>query len=274
MNSLKSVLILLPVALALTACSGPMPMTYTPQFAPVTPTPRESVKLTTGAIFAADSTDMWQAKRKDYRVGDIITVLLSESTQAARTLNNETSRESSTDAVPTGMSNAKHTLTFSFMSVANSLRANDLYGFQAMTDSTKAAVRRALDYVSTVANLAFEEVDAGGDIQFGTQAQPHLLRLDAQRQRRQFVCPAKSAQHSIRHDGRPERAADLHEQAARRHARERAHRLSAVDADGVKWYGPFNWFVHVSPLCLRNNPGRSSAIWSVRLRGHSVCRPI
>jgi flagellar L-ring protein precursor FlgH len=32
--------------------------------------------------------------------------LLSESTQAARTLNNETSRESSTDAIPTGTSNA------------------------------------------------------------------------------------------------------------------------------------------------------------------------
>ena len=105
MNTLKSVLILLPVALALTACSGPMPMTYTPQFAPVTPTPRESVKLTTGAIFAADSTDMWQAKRKDYRVGDIITVLLSESTQAARTLNNETSRESTNDVVPSGLAN-------------------------------------------------------------------------------------------------------------------------------------------------------------------------
>ena len=48
---------------------------------------------------------MWQAKRRDYRVGDIITVLLSESTQAARTLNNETSREATTDVVPSGLNN-------------------------------------------------------------------------------------------------------------------------------------------------------------------------
>jgi flagellar L-ring protein FlgH len=93
----------LTAALLLSACSGPMPLAHSPQFTPVQPLPRESVKQSTGAIFAADSTDMWQAKRRDYRVGDIITVLLSESTQAARTLNNETSREATTDAVPSGL---------------------------------------------------------------------------------------------------------------------------------------------------------------------------
>jgi flagellar L-ring protein precursor FlgH len=82
-----------------------MPMAHSNQFSPVQPLPRESVKQNTGAIFAADSTDMWQAKRRDYRVGDIITVLLNESTQAARTLNNETSREATTDVVPNGLTN-------------------------------------------------------------------------------------------------------------------------------------------------------------------------
>ncbi len=48
---------------------------------------------------------MWPAKRRDYRVGDIIAVLLNESTQAARTLNNETSREATTDVVPNGLTN-------------------------------------------------------------------------------------------------------------------------------------------------------------------------
>jgi len=93
-------------ALLLAACAKPMPLAHSPDFAPVQPLPRETNMPVTGAIFATDNTDLWQAKRRNYRVGDIITVLLSESTQAARTLNNETSRESSTDAVPTGMSNA------------------------------------------------------------------------------------------------------------------------------------------------------------------------
>jgi flagellar L-ring protein precursor FlgH len=92
--------------LMLAACAKPMPMAHSPDFAPVQPLPRDTNAPATGAIFAADNTDLWQAKRRNYRVGDIITVLLSESTQAARTLSNETSRESSTDAVPTGMSNA------------------------------------------------------------------------------------------------------------------------------------------------------------------------
>ena len=92
--------------LMLAACAKPMTMAHSPEFAPVQPLPRDTNYLATGAIFASDNTDLWQAKRRSYRVGDIITVLLSESTQAARTLSNETSRESSTDAIPTGLSNA------------------------------------------------------------------------------------------------------------------------------------------------------------------------
>jgi len=105
MNKFKSVAVLVPVAALLAACAGPMPMAHTPQFAPVQPLSRENVKLSTGAIFAADSTDMWQAKRRDYRVGDIITVLLEEKAQANRSLSNETSRESTNDAVPQGLTN-------------------------------------------------------------------------------------------------------------------------------------------------------------------------
>ena len=92
--------------LMLAACAKPMTMAHSPEFAPVQPLPRDTSTLATGAIFATDNTDLWQAKRRSYRVGDIITVLLSESTQAARTLSNETSRESSTDAVPAGLSTA------------------------------------------------------------------------------------------------------------------------------------------------------------------------
>jgi flagellar L-ring protein precursor FlgH len=107
MKKIKSCVLIAPLTtvVLLSACSGPMPLAHSPQFGPVQPLPRESVKQTTGAIFAADSTDMWQAKRRDYRVGDIITVLLSESTQAARTLNNESSREATTDVVPAGLTN-------------------------------------------------------------------------------------------------------------------------------------------------------------------------
>lgn len=70
-----------------------------------------------------------------------------------------------------GMSNAKHELTFSFMAVANSAQANDNRGFQAMNDTSKQAVRDALAYAATIANVTFTEVESGGNIQFGTNNQ-------------------------------------------------------------------------------------------------------
>ena len=76
-------------------------------------------------------------------------------------------------ASSTGLSTARHTLTFSFMSVANSLRANDLYGFQAMTDTTKAAVRRALDYVSTVGR----RIDSGVSLDAAPSADERIAAL-------------------------------------------------------------------------------------------------
>jgi len=87
----------------LAGCAGPMPIAHSPQFAPVIPVPREAAKIPTGAIFSNGRGDMWQATKREFQLGDIITVLLNESTQAARTLNNETKRESSNDAVPAGL---------------------------------------------------------------------------------------------------------------------------------------------------------------------------
>lgn len=102
MTRLSFTLIAGSVAL-LAGCAGPMPVAHSPQFAPVLPVARDAAKIPTGAIFSNGKGDMWQAIKRDYQLGDIITVLLNESTQAARTLNNETSRESSNDAVPAGL---------------------------------------------------------------------------------------------------------------------------------------------------------------------------
>lgn len=72
----------------------------------------------------------------------------------------------------TGMSNAKHTLTYSFMASANSAQTNDNDGFQAMNARTQQAVRDALAYVAQVADITFVEDNSGsGNIQFGTNAQ-------------------------------------------------------------------------------------------------------
>lgn len=68
------------------------------------------------------------------------------------------------------MSNARHTLTYSFMAAANSAQTNDNDGFQAMNARTQQAVRDALAYVAQVADITFVEDNSGsGNLQFGNQ---------------------------------------------------------------------------------------------------------
>lgn len=74
-------------------------------------------------------------------------------------------------ATSTGMSNARHTLTFSFKAIADSLSAGDNYGFKPMSAAQKAAVRKVLDEVADIADITFTEVESGGNIQFGTNNQ-------------------------------------------------------------------------------------------------------
>jgi flagellar L-ring protein precursor FlgH len=92
---------------SLTACSvmPPQAMSHTPQFEPVYPITLESSKPATGAIYVGRQSDSWFGKGRNFQVGDVITVLLNESTQAARTQNANVSRESSNDVVPKGMQN-------------------------------------------------------------------------------------------------------------------------------------------------------------------------
>ena len=151
----------LTITVLITGCAGPMPVAHTPEFAPVTPLPRENNKQTTGAIFATDSTDLWQAKRRDYRVGDIITVLLSESTQAARSLNNETSRESSNDTVPSGVSSALQSanVTFNGNQLLNGVKTD---GANISNRGTGVADQRASLSGSVAATVI--EVQANGNL--------------------------------------------------------------------------------------------------------------
>ena len=60
-------------------------------------------KVATGGIYSNRQSDAWFGRGRNYQVGDIITVLLNESTQAARTQNSEINRDSK-NTLPTGFS--------------------------------------------------------------------------------------------------------------------------------------------------------------------------
>jgi flagellar L-ring protein precursor FlgH len=80
----------------------PEPLKHSATFEPVYPRVDASTIVPTGAIFNGRQSESWFGKGRNYQVGDVITVLVNESSQASRTLNNDLSRESSNNVVPQG----------------------------------------------------------------------------------------------------------------------------------------------------------------------------
>ncbi len=96
------------MAASMTACTNVLPpqaMTHSPQFEPVYPVVNTRESMATGAIYVGRQSDSWFGKGRNFQVGDVITVLLNESTQAARTQNGSVTRDSSNTLVPTGLQN-------------------------------------------------------------------------------------------------------------------------------------------------------------------------
>jgi flagellar L-ring protein precursor FlgH len=75
-------------------------MAHTPQFAPVLPVAVEKPRMATGAIYNGRQSDNWFGRVRAYNVGDVITVLLNESTQAGRTQSGTVKRAAKNDVIP------------------------------------------------------------------------------------------------------------------------------------------------------------------------------
>jgi flagellar L-ring protein precursor FlgH len=104
---MKFVQLLLPAVLLvlLQGCATePVDMVLkpSPDFQPVYPLAKDAVRVTTGGIYSNRQSDAWFGRGRNYQVGDIITVLLDEKTQAARTQNTDVSREAK-NTLPTGI---------------------------------------------------------------------------------------------------------------------------------------------------------------------------
>lgn len=95
--------------LLLHACAAgepaPVALAPSPEFAPVYPLASDRARPVTGGIYSNRPSDSWFGRGRNYQVGDLITVLLNESTQAARTQNSDISRESKNTATPPGLNN-------------------------------------------------------------------------------------------------------------------------------------------------------------------------
>ena len=94
----------LVMTLGLAGCAVPnAPMAHSPQFAPILPVALEKPRMATGAIYNGRQSDNWFGRVRTYTPGDVITVLLNESTQAGRQQSNNLKRASTNDVVPQGL---------------------------------------------------------------------------------------------------------------------------------------------------------------------------
>lgn len=92
------------LALGLVGCAtAPTPLAHSPEFAPVVPVAIAKPRTATGAIFNGGYSDNFFGRSRNYRVGDLITVLLNEATQAGRSQSGSVSREASNDVIPSGI---------------------------------------------------------------------------------------------------------------------------------------------------------------------------
>ena len=87
------------LAAGLTGCAAP-PMLPNAQFAPVFPVERAKENYYSGSIFEDTSSESLFGRKRDYRVGDQIMVVLDESAQATRVQGSKTSRASTNDVIP------------------------------------------------------------------------------------------------------------------------------------------------------------------------------
>ena len=103
MTALRLLALVAIVYLLQGCASEPVDMVLrpSPDFQPVYPMASDRQKVATGGIHSNRQSDAWFGRGRNYQVGDIITVLLNESTQAARTQNTDVSRESK-NSLPTG----------------------------------------------------------------------------------------------------------------------------------------------------------------------------
>jgi flagellar L-ring protein FlgH len=130
-------------AAALAGCSSP-PKMAAEEFAPVVQLPPEPERLVTGSIYNGGRNDNWFGRKKDYRVGDIITVILNEQTQANRTTNTTATRETSNDVaaglVPNIVSNLPGFARDRAGRITNGLK---LDGSEISSEATGSAVQNA-----------------------------------------------------------------------------------------------------------------------------------
>ena len=105
-------------AMALSACSvmPREPLVHSEGFRPVYPIAQAAPQIATGAIYNGAQSESFFGRGRSFQIGDVITVMLNESTQAGRTQSGVVKRTSTNDVVGS--------LTGGFLPIVNAAGGN------------------------------------------------------------------------------------------------------------------------------------------------------
>lgn len=153
--------------LALGGCaSAPVALKHSPEFAPVLPVVVERPREATGAIYSGHHGDNFFGRSRNFRVGDLITVLLNESTQANREQRGNVIRESNNDVVPAGLTNRVQNLALPGRILGTTLDGalNGVNLNNAKVESTGTGAANQLATLSGAVSVTVVEVLANGNL--------------------------------------------------------------------------------------------------------------
>ena len=160
-------LLMVSMALGLSACAtAPVALKHSPEFAPVLPVVAERPRETTGSIYNNRQNDNFFGRNRNYRVGDLITVLLNESTQANRKQDGNISRESSNNVVPSGLTTRLQNLSLPTRVLGTSLDGvlNGVNLNAAKIDNTNTGLANQEATLNGAVSVTVVEVLANGNL--------------------------------------------------------------------------------------------------------------
>ncbi len=163
------------LAALLAGCGqAPLKLTHSPDFAPVYPAPQVARAEATGSIFTGSSqSDNWFGRSVTYQVGDTLTVLLDESTQAARQQNTTVSRESSNDVMTPGLiAKLPGSNTLSGMKTDGATISSDGKGETGQAATLKGSITASVVQVLANGNLVLR-----GEKQLALSAGTEVIQL-------------------------------------------------------------------------------------------------
>ena len=153
------------MVLGLSGCAtAPVALKHSPEFAPVLPVVAERPRETTGSIYNNRQNDNFFGRSRNYRVGDLITVLLNESTQANRQQSGNVIREASNDVIPSGLTSKVMRIPEKVLGSRGIGALDGLNLNTAKVDSTGSGEANQLATLNGAVSVTVVEVLANGNL--------------------------------------------------------------------------------------------------------------